>query len=56
MRNRLEIHSHTEYSNIRILDSINKIPALVKYAREIGLKGISITDHACLSGHVQANI
>ena len=56
MRNRLEVHSHTEYSNIRILDSINKIPALVKYAREIGLKGISITDHACLSGHVQANI
>ena len=56
MRNRLEVHSHTEYSNIRTLDSINKIPALVKYAREIGLKGISITDHACLSGHVQANI
>ena len=56
MRNRLEVHSHTEYSNIRILDSINKIPALVKYAREIGLKGISITDHACLSGHIQANI
>ena len=56
MRNRLEVHSHTEYSNIRILDSINKIPALIKYAREIGLKGISITDHACLSGHVQANI
>ena len=37
-------------------DCINKIPSLVSYARQIGLKGIAITDHESLSGHVQANI
>lgn len=53
---RFEVHSHSEYSNLRLLDCINKIPNLVSYAREIGLKGIAITDHEALSGHVQANI
>ena len=53
---RFEVHSHTEYSNLRLLDCINKIPSLVSYARQIGLKGIAITDHESLSGHVQANI
>ena len=53
---RFEVHSHDEYSNLRLLDCINKIPSLVSYARQIGLKGIAITDHESLSGHVQANI
>lgn len=53
---RFEVHSHSEYSNLRLLDCINKIPSLVSYARQIGLKGIAITDHESLSGHVQANI
>ena len=47
------IHNHSEYSNIKLLDSINKIPMLFDRAIEIGLKGFALTDHEVLSGHVQ---
>ena len=52
---RFEVHSHSEFSNIRLLDCINKIPALINRAVEIGLSGIALTDHECLSGHPEAN-
>lgn len=52
---RFEPHSHSEFSNERLLDCTNKIPELVKRAAELGLKGIAITDHETLSGHIQAN-
>ena len=52
---RFEPHSHSEFSNIRLLDCINKIPALINRAIEIGLSGIAITDHECLSSHPEAN-
>ena len=52
---RFDPHNHTEYSNIRLLDCINKIPNLINRAIELGLSGIAITDHECLSGHVKAN-
>ena len=55
MVNRFEVHSHSEFSNIRLLDCINKIPALIDRAIEIGLSGIALTDHECLSGAPQAN-
>ena len=52
---RFEPHSHSEFSNIRLLDCINKIPALIDRAIEIGLSGVALTDHECLSGAPQAN-
>jgi len=55
MIKRFEPHAHSEYSNIRLLDSIIKIPALIDRAIEIGLSGIALTDHECLSGAPQAN-
>ena len=55
MIKRFEPHSHSEYSNIRLLDSIIKIPALIDRAIEIGLCGLALTDHECLSGAPQAN-
>ena len=55
MIKRFEPHSHSEFSNIRLLDCINKIPALIDRAIEIGLCGIALTDHECLSGAPQAN-
>ena len=55
MIDRFEPHSHTHYSNIRILDAISRPSTLVAYAHEIGLKGISITDHECLSASVEIN-
>lgn len=53
---RYEVHSHTHYSNIRLLDCINRLERLIERARQIGLAGISITDHECLSASMEANI
>ena len=55
MIKRFEPHAHSEYSNIRLLDSIIKIKTLIDRAIEIGLCGVSLTDHECLSGAPQAN-
>ena len=55
MSNRMEIHSHTHYSNIRLLDSINRPDQLIKRAIEIGLAGIAITDHEILGSHIEVN-
>ena len=48
------IHNHTMYSNLKLLDSINRIPQLVDKAIEYGFNGIAITDHEILSGHIEA--
>jgi DNA polymerase-3 subunit alpha len=56
MLQRFETHSHTHYSNIRLLDSINRPELLIKHAQEIGLAGIAITDHEVLSSHMEVNI
>ena len=48
------IHAHTEYSNIKIIDSINKVEELIDRAYDKGLHAIAITDHDTLSGHVRA--
>ena len=53
---RMEVHSHTHYSNLRLIDCINKPKDLVDKAIEIGLKGICITDHECLSPSIELNI
>ena len=47
-------HNHTDTSNLRMLDSTNKLPLLVDKAIELGLGGIAITDHESLSNHVKA--
>lgn len=43
-------------SNIRLIDCINKPKDLVDRAIEIGLKGICVTDHECLSPSIELNI
>lgn len=43
------------YSNIRLLDCINRPTALIDKAIELGLSGIAITDHECLSAHMEVN-
>ena len=39
------LHNHSDMSNIRLLDCINKIEDLVNYADELGHSVIAITDH-----------
>ena len=56
MKDRFEVHAHTHYSNLRLLDSINRPKNLVNRAIELGLKGIAITDHETLSGHIELNM
>lgn len=55
MRSYFSLHNHTYYSNIRLLDSINRPTALIDKAIELGLSGIAITDHECLSAHMEVN-
>ena len=51
--NRMETHAHSMYSNIRLLDSINRPKDLILTAYKLGLKGICLTDHECLCGAVE---
>lgn len=48
------LHNHTEYSNLKIIDSINKPEELIDYAVELGLTGVAITEHDSISSHIQA--
>lgn len=50
----IHLHVHSDYSNIRLIDSINKIPKLIGRAVELNNQGIAITDHESVSGHVRA--
>lgn len=55
MRSYFGIHNHTMYSNLRLLDSINRPKDLIDKAIELGLSGIAITDHESLGAHVEVN-
>ena len=50
-----DVHAHTCYSNIRLLDSINRPKELIDRAIELGLSGCSITDHEALCSHMIVN-
>jgi DNA polymerase-3 subunit alpha len=48
-------HNHTMYSNLRLVDSINKPKDLIDEAIRLGLSGIAITDHEALCCHIEVN-
>lgn len=48
------LHNHSDFSNIRIRDSICTIPGLIDYAIELGHEVLALTDHECISGYVDA--
>lgn len=48
---RFDEHAHSEFSNIRLIDSINKAEDMMKTAYELGYSGITLTDHECICGH-----
>lgn len=54
MRDYFGIHNHTQYSNVKIIDSINRFDRMVDYAWELGMSGLVLTDHDCLSGTLNA--
>ena len=53
MRNYFSAHNHTEFSNIKIIDSINRADRLIDYAWDLGLSGLAFTDHDCVSGSIK---
>lgn len=50
---RMETHTHSSYSNIRLLDAINTIEDIIYVPYSLGLSGVCLTDHECLSGSVE---
>lgn len=49
------LHNHTDASNARLIDSINKVEDLIQKAFDLGLSGIAITDHETVKAHVKAS-
>ena len=43
------LHNHTEYSNLRLRDSINKADEMIDYAISLGHEVIAITEHETIS-------
>ena len=50
---RFSPHNHTDMSNFRLIDCINKLEDLVARGVEIGLKGLAVTDHESLSQSIK---
>lgn len=50
---RFETHSHSHYSNIRLIDAINRPKDMILTSYNLGLSGICITDHEALCSHVE---
>lgn len=48
------LHNHSDYSNIRLLDCVNSVEELIRTAGNLGYKGVALSDHESVSGHVQA--
>lgn len=48
------LHIHTDYSNLRLIDSINTVESVIDYGYKLGLHAVAITDHESLSGHYKA--
>ena len=48
------LHSHTDYSNTRLIDSIIKVPTLIDTSHSLGLCAVACTDHEFLGGHLKA--
>jgi len=46
----VHLHNHSQYS---LLDGLTKVPELVEYVKEKGMKAVAITDHGTMSGVIE---
>lgn len=46
----VHLHNHTQYS---LLDGMTKVPALLRFVQDSGMKAVAITDHGTLSGAIE---
>ena len=44
---------NSEYSNLKVIDSTNRFSRMMDYAWDIGLSGIAMTEHDCISGAIK---
>ena len=47
------LHNHTEYSNLRLRDSINRAKDLIDYSIELGQEVIAFTEHETVSNAIK---
>ena len=47
------LHNHTEMSNQRLRDSINRVGELIDYAIELGHEVIAFTEHETISNAME---
>ena len=52
-RDYFSVHVHSEYSNLKVIDSTNRFSRVMDYAWDIGLSGVACTDHDCISGEIK---
>ena len=50
----VNLHTHSDHSNYRLRDSINKIKPLIDYTHELGHKGVAITEHETVGSTIEA--
>ena len=50
---RFDDHSHSMFSNFRLIDSINRPKDMILTAHKLGMAGIALTDHETVAGHVE---
>ena len=46
----VHLHNHTHHS---VLDGLTKIPDLVNFVKETGMKAVALTDHGTMSGTIE---
>ena len=46
----VHLHNHSHYS---LLDGLQKVPAMLDKAKDLGMKAIALTDHGSLSGAIE---
>lgn len=46
----VHLHNHTQYS---LLDGLTKIPKLIDFVKDDGMKAVAMTDHGTLSGAIE---
>lgn len=50
---RFDTHTHSMFSNFRLIDSINRPKDMILKAYELGMAGLALTDHETVAGHVE---
>lgn len=50
----IELHNHSHYSNLKLLDSTNLIDELIQTASDMGKKGLAITEHESVASSFKA--